>query len=74
MAEIPSYEELHPKPEKPLEADIQMIFDHAHDLLMQAAKLSCERGLSREFNWEFNTRIRYGSQIDAQTISMFPNL
>lgn len=70
MTEIPRYEELHPKPEKPLETDIQMIFDHAHDLLMQAAKLSRERGQSREFNWEFNTRIRYGSQIDAEAVAM----
>lgn len=70
MAEIPSYDQIHPKPEKALDTDLQTMFDQAYGLLIQAAKLSHERGQSREFNWEFNTRIRYGSQIDAEAVAM----
>jgi len=70
MAETPSYDQIHPKPEKALESDIQSLFDQAYGLLLQAAKLSRERGQAREFNWEFNTRIRHGSEIDAETVSI----
>ncbi len=71
MAETPSYEQIYLKPEKALETDIQSMFDQSYGLLIQAAKLSRERGQSREFNWAFDTRIRYGSQIDAQASSTF---
>jgi hypothetical protein len=70
MAKIPRYDEVHSKPEKPLDTDIQAMFDQAFSLLMQAADLSRERGQSRTFNWEFNTRIRDSGQIDARTLSL----
>jgi hypothetical protein len=68
MAEIPRYDQIYSKPEKPLDSDLQAMFDQAYNLLMQAAELSRERGQSKQFNWEFNTRIRYSGQIDAQTV------
>jgi hypothetical protein len=69
MAKIPRYDEVHSKPEQPLDQDIQATFDQAFSLLIRAADLSRERGQSRAFNWEFNTRIRDSGQIDARTIS-----